>query len=97
LQASFHKQEPQKEKFMSLIKREKTAVLKRFTVRIDTSLLADLSEYAEYMASSKDHVISEAIKYIIDRDKEYQNSHQLSHQNVGGNVGETPQQKTAGK
>jgi len=90
---------------MSLIKKEKTVVIKRFTVRLEVDLLDRLSQYAEYMASSKDHVISEAIKYIIDRDKEYQNSHQIQHQmshqlspqNVGGTVGEIPQQKAAGK
>ncbi len=81
---------------MPLIKKQKTEVLKRFTVRLEAGLLDQLSAYAEYLESSKDHVIAEAVKYIIDRDKDFaqnvpqsshqishQNSHQISHQNVG--------------
>jgi len=93
---------------MSLIKREKMAVLKRQTIRIEAELLETLTQYAAYMDSSKDHIISEAVRYVIARDREFpgnqnlpQNLPQIPPQNPPQNayqiVGEIPQGKTAGK
>lgn len=59
---------------MALIKKQKTEVLKRLSIRIESSLLDQLTIYAEYLESSKDYVIAEAIKYIIERDKEFAQS-----------------------
>lgn len=74
---------------MGLIKREKTDVLKRVTLRMEANLLNRLGQYAEYLESSKDHIISEAIRYIIDRDKEFpgnQNLPQIPPQNPPQNL-----------
>ena len=38
---------------------------------MEAELLSRLSHYADYLESSKDHVISEAVRYIIDRDKDF--------------------------
>ena len=64
---------PQTEKThsMPLIKKQKQEVLKRLSVRIESDLLDTLTAYAGYLESSKDYVIAEAIRYIIDRDKEF--------------------------
>ena len=56
---------------MALIKREKTEVLKQVTVRMGSRTLSRLGPVCDYLESSKDHVISEAVRYIIDRDKEF--------------------------
>ena len=89
---------------MALIKKEKKEILKRLTVRIESELLNKLTAYAGHMDSSRDYVIAEAIRYIIDRDKEFaqtspqilpQNLRQDSPQNVGENSPYTA--KVAGK
>ena len=68
---------------MPLIKKEKKEVLKRLTVRIDSELLNRLTTYASHMESSRDYVIAEAVRYIIDRDREFaQNSPQIPPQNL---------------
>ena len=81
---------------MSLIKKEKKEVLKRLTVRIDSELLNRLTAYASHMDSSRDYVIAEAVRYIIDRDREFaQNLPQILPQNLRQDspqmVGENPQ------
>ena len=85
---------------MSLIKREKTAVIKRLSVRMERDLLDALIRYAAHMASSKDHIVSEAVRYIIARDKEF-SDHQDSPTNpptiAPTNPPTIPNQKAAGK
>ncbi len=78
---------------MSLIKREKKEVLTQIRVRIEEGLLAELDRYATHLESSRDHVIAEAVRYILQRDKEFaevrqelpQNLRQDSPQNVRQN------------
>ena len=82
---------------MSLIKKQKNLVLKRLSIRIEEGLFDRLTGYAEYLESSKDHVIAEAIRYIIDRDKDFaeklpQNPPQIVGGNLGTNVGENRHQ-----
>ena len=82
---------------MSLIKKQKNLVLKRLSIRIEEGLFDRLTGYAEYLESSKDHVIAEAIRYIIDRDKNFteklpQNPPQIVGGNLGANVGENRHQ-----
>ena len=73
---------------MALIKKQKNLVLKRLSVRIEEGLYHRLTGYADYLASSKDHVIAEAIRYIIDRDKDFAEMQpQTPPRIVGGNVG----------
>ena len=85
---------------MSLIKRKKTAVIKRLSVRMEAELLDSLTKYAAHMASSKDHIVSEAIRYIIARDKEFSDQ-QDSPTNppiIPPTIAPTiPNQKAAGK
>lgn len=59
---------------MPLIKREKKEVLTQIRVRIEEGLLAELDRYATHLDSSRDYIISEAIRYIVHRDKEYAES-----------------------
>ena len=75
---------------MPLIKKQKKEVLKPVTIRIEEALLNRLTQYAAYLDSSREYVISEAIRYVVDRDKDFgekaqqdlhQNLHQDSHQN----------------
>ena len=69
---------------MALIKKEKKETLKRLSIRIEAGLLEQLNAYASHMESSRDHVIAEAVRYIIGRDKEFaQNSPQILPTNVG--------------
>ena len=89
---------------MSLIKREKTAVIKRLSVRMERDLLDALIRYAAHMASSKDHIVSEAVRYIIARDKDFsdhQDSHIIPPTNpptiAPTNPPTIPNQKAAGK
>lgn len=84
---------------MSLIKKQKNLVLKRLSIRIEEGLFDRLTGYAEYLESSKDHVIAEAIRYIIDRDKDFtenlpRNPPQIVGGNLGANVGENRHQTT---
>jgi predicted DNA-binding protein len=70
---------------MSLIKKQKKQVLKPFTVRLDEELAERLTAYSRFINSDKDYIISEALKYIIDRDKEFMeslhpNPHLKTHQ-----------------
>ncbi len=56
---------------MPLIKREQVPQMERLTVRMEKKLSEDLTAYCAYMDSSRDYVISEAVKYIVYRDKEF--------------------------
>jgi hypothetical protein len=41
------------------------------SVRLDQSLHDQLKAYAEFIASSKDHVISQAIRHVFRHDKDF--------------------------
>ena len=56
---------------MPLIKKQKKEVLKPLTIRIEEGLLNRVTEYASYLDSSREYMIGEAIRYILDRDKEF--------------------------
>ncbi len=56
---------------MPLIKRERVPEMERLTIRMEKKLSEDLTAYCAYMDSSRDYVISEAVKYIVYRDKEF--------------------------
>lgn len=90
---------------MSLIKKQKQEVLKRLSVRLESDLLDELTAYATYLESTRDYVIAEAVRYIIDRDKEFaqslpqnlrQNPPQISPQIPPTNVGEIARQNAGG-
>ena len=41
------------------------------SVRLDRALHEQLKAYAEFIASSKDHVISQALRHVFHRDKDF--------------------------
>lgn len=63
---------------MPLIQKEKKEVFKTIPIRLEESLAEQMLAYAEFLDSSKDHIVSEAMRYIIDRDKEFA-AHLLSN------------------
>ena len=90
---------------MPLIKKQKKEVLKPVTIRIEEGLLNRLTEYAAYLDSSREYVIGEAIRYVVDRDKEFsekaqqdlhqnlhQDPHRNPHQDLHQEASEIPQQ-----
>ena len=56
---------------MPLIQKEKKEVFRTIPIKFEESLAERLLAYAEFLESSKDHVVSEAMRYIIDRDKDF--------------------------
>ena len=56
---------------MPLIKKQEKKVFKTMAFRIEEELADQISAYAKYLDSSRDHVVNEALRYIIDRDKEF--------------------------
>ena len=56
---------------MALISKEKKEVLKPVTIKLEEGLATRLDAYARYLESSRDYVIAEILKYVIDRDKEF--------------------------
>ena len=56
---------------MPLIKKQEKKVFKTMAFRIEEEVADQISAYAKYLDSSRDHVVNEALRYIIDRDKEF--------------------------
>ena len=56
---------------MPLIKKQEKKVVRMMTFRIEEEVADQVSAYAKYLDSSRDHVVNEALRYIIDRDKEF--------------------------
>jgi hypothetical protein len=75
-----------------LIAKEKKEVLKPVTVKLEEGLAARFIAYAEYLESSKDHVVAEALKYVMDRDREF-----AAHLAVKGKTARTESGTAAAK
>jgi len=56
---------------MSLIKKEKKLEFTQLNVKLETGVADKLKRYAEFLESTQAHVVSEAIHYIVDRDKDF--------------------------
>ena len=56
---------------MPLIKKQDKKVFKTMAFRIEEDVADQMSAYAKYLDSSRDYVVNEALRYIIDRDKEF--------------------------
>lgn len=56
---------------MPLIKKQDKKVLKTMAFRIEEGVAAQVAAYAKYLDSSRDHVVNEALRYVIERDKEF--------------------------
>jgi hypothetical protein len=57
---------------MPLIKKQEKKIVRTMTFRIEEEVAEQMSAYAKYLDSSQDHVVNEALRYIMDRDKEFQ-------------------------
>ena len=57
---------------MPLIKKQEKKIIRMMTFRMEEELADQVSAYAKYLDSSRDHVVNEALRYIMDRDKEFQ-------------------------
>jgi len=57
---------------MSLLKKEKKVELVQLNVRLDSEAADKLKRYAEFLESTQAYVMSQAIHYIVDRDREFQ-------------------------
>ncbi len=56
---------------MPLIKKQEKKVFKTMAFRIEEEVADQMSAYAKYLDSSRDYVVNQALRYIIDRDKEF--------------------------
>jgi len=86
---------------MGLIKREKKEVLTQIRVRIEEGLLSELDRYATHLDSSRDYIIAEAVRYILQRDKDFtelpQNLRQELPQDPPQNLRQTSDKNSAAK
>ena len=56
---------------MALIERQKKAELVPLRIKLEKEHNDRLVRYAEFMASSTDHVIAQAVDFVIRKDKEF--------------------------
>ena len=56
---------------MALIEREKKAELVPLRIKLEKEHHDRLVRYAEFLESSPDHIIAQALDFIIRRDKEF--------------------------
>jgi hypothetical protein len=56
---------------MPLIAKEKKEVFKTIPIKFEEGLAERLIAYAEFLESSRDHVVSAAMKYIMDHDRDF--------------------------
>jgi hypothetical protein len=60
-----------KEHQMSLIQKEKKEVFKSIPIKFEQELAARLLAYADFLESSKDHVVCSALDYIMAKDRDF--------------------------
>jgi hypothetical protein len=56
---------------MPLIQKQKRHVKRHLSVNLDESLIVRLNSYIQFLESSRDHVVSSILAYVMDRDKEF--------------------------
>jgi hypothetical protein len=56
---------------MPLIEREKKETFRTIPIKLEEGLAERFLAYAEFLESSKDHVVSAALTYIIGHDKDF--------------------------
>lgn len=56
---------------MSVIEKQKKERFKQVAIRLESSLADQLTEYAEWLESSKSYVITQALRLVIGRDKDF--------------------------
>jgi hypothetical protein len=66
-----HRIPPEKEHLMPLIEREKKETFRTIPIKLEEGLAERFLAYAEFLESSKDHVVSAALTYIIGHDKDF--------------------------
>lgn len=56
---------------MALIEREKKAELVPLRIKLEKEQHERLVRYAEFMESSPDHIVAQALDFVIRKDKEF--------------------------
>jgi hypothetical protein len=60
------------EELMGLIRKEKKEKQVKIAVSIDAKTNILLTQYSEFLQSSKNHIVNESLNYVIKKDKEFQ-------------------------
>jgi predicted transcriptional regulator len=77
---------------MPLIQKEKKDVLKTIPIKFEEGLADRVQAYANFLESSRDYVVSEAVRYIMDRDREF-----AAHMSVAGPASQKLKQTRTGQ
>lgn len=56
---------------MPLIQKQKREAKRPVTIKLEESLADRLVSYARFLDSSRDHVVSGILQYVMDRDKDF--------------------------
>lgn len=56
---------------MPLIAREKKEVFRTIPIKLEEGLADRLAAYTDFLESSRDHVVSSAMRYIMDHDRDF--------------------------
>lgn len=56
---------------MPLIEREKKETFRTIPIKLEEGLAERFLAYAEFLESSKDHVVSAALTYVMGHDKDF--------------------------
>ena len=56
---------------MPLIPKQKREVKRPITIKLEQSLAERLNSYARFLESSRDHVVGNIVRYVMDRDKDF--------------------------
>lgn len=56
---------------MPLIEREKKETFRTIPIKLEEGLAERFLAYAEFLESSKDHIVSAALSYIMGHDKDF--------------------------
>lgn len=56
---------------MPLIPKQKREVKRPITIKLEETLADRLNWYAAFLESSRDHVVSGILQYVMDRDKDF--------------------------
>jgi hypothetical protein len=63
---------------LALIEREKKAELVPLRIKLEKEQHERLVRYAEFMDSSTDHIVAQAIDFVIRKDKEFASAESVS-------------------
>ena len=83
---------------MPLIPKQKREIKRPITIKLEQSLAERLNSYARFLESSRDHVVGNIVRYVMDRDKDFA-AWVITTGNAGEHVSSASgtQQETAAK